>query len=144
MNPLIYHKKGTQRISRKEFKLMNVPRTIKCKDLENALACILHHNSFCLGFPDENNDITITVKHERAINILKDTWCINAENHLVQVALAYFQKSHLAQRNKYIGKFLGFSNNKLMGEILEVLIAHNAKYAYQKNVDLNTYVKFAT
>src|SRR6266498_3579198 len=109
ITPYIYYKKGNQRSSNKEFKLLNILRMIKRKDIEQSLARILYHNSCVLGSQDENNDMHIMMNHDRAVNILNNTWCLDLGKHLVQLAPAYFQKSHLDQRNKYISKFLGFN-----------------------------------
>src|SRR6266496_6358190 len=95
ITPYIYYKKGNQRSSNKEFKLLNVLHMIKRKDIEQSLARILHHNSCMLGLQDENNDINIMVNYDRAVNILNDIWCLDLGKHLVQLAPAYFQKSHL-------------------------------------------------
>ena len=143
ITPQVYLKKGTQRTSNKSFKLMNVPRSVRTKEIEQALARILHHNSCILGLPDENNDINVTVQHDRAVNILNDTWCIDVGKHLLQLAPTYFQKSHLEQRNNHIGKFMGFRKDKPLGVMLDILTAHDAHFMYQKASDPNTYVKFA-
>src|SRR6266496_6389632 len=121
---------------------MKVPCSVKTKDLEQALARVLHHNSCIIGLPDENNDISVTVHHDRAVNILNDTWCIDVGKHLVQLAPAYFQKSHLEQRNNHIGKFLGFRKDKPLGVMLDILTVHDTRFVYQKASDPNTYVKF--
>ena len=71
--PYIYYKKGNQRSSNKAFKLLNILRMIKQKDIEQFLARILHHNFCVLGSLDENNDMNITVNYDRAVNILNDT-----------------------------------------------------------------------
>ena len=143
ITPQVYHKKGNQQTSNKSFKLLNVPCSVKTKDIEQALAQILYHNSCIIGIPDENNDISVTVQHDRAVNILNDTWCIDVSKHLLQLTPAYFQKSHLEQRNNNIGKFLGFWKDKLLGIMLDILTAHDARFAYQKASDPHVYVKFA-
>ena len=143
ITPQVYHKKGTIRTSNRAFKLMNVPRSVKTKDIEQALARVLHHNSCTIGLPDENHDISVSVHHDRAVNILNDTWCIDVGKHLVQLAPAHFQKSHLEQRNNYIGKFLGFHKDKPLGVMLDILTVHDARFVFQKASDPNVYVKFA-
>ena len=78
------------------------------------------------------------------INILKDTWCINIGKYLVQLAPAYFCKSHFEQYNNYIGKFLRFKKDTPLRKLLDVLTVHDTKFTYQKSTDPNVYVKFAT
>ena len=68
--PYIYKQKDNKRFSKREFKLINIPPKISCKEIDQAISGILGKWPFFTDSLDENNDVHLTVQNEEAADIL--------------------------------------------------------------------------
>jgi hypothetical protein len=143
LTPKTYYKIGSKHISSREFKILEVPIDMDKELIEQAIRKILKGQPFYVK--DKcfiKNKVLFTLKDENACNLLKDIWLIEINNDLYRLTLGYFQKSHIEQKNHFVGKFLGFVKDTKLSEVLDILIICNAKNAYKKTDDDNIYVKF--
>jgi len=75
--------------------------------------------------------------------MIKDIWTIEIGSQLYQLMPGFFQQSHIDKRNQHVGKFQGLNLESSPASLLEILILHDAKYAYRKPNDPHFYAQFA-
>src|SRR4051794_1757960 len=90
------------------------------------------------------NDVIITLQSDQARHLLKNIWSIEINTTLCRVVPGHFQKSHIAERNRFVAKFSGFSRNTPTPNILEALKVHDARNAYYPTDKDEVHVEFPT
>src|SRR5581483_9566669 len=101
----------------REFKIINVLVNIELEVIEQAIRHLLKGETFYLRHPSKHivdkksncKDILFTASSKYACNLLKQTWSIIIDKDVFRLAPAFFKKSDLENRNKFVGKFTGFS-----------------------------------
>ncbi|RIA98237.1 hypothetical protein C1645_812952 [Glomus cerebriforme] len=101
----------------KEFKIINIPINIDLDIVEKAIRNLLRGDTFYLRYPSKHyvdqklqcRDIFFTAFSSSTCNNLKQTWSISIDSDVFHLIPAYFKKSDIEARNKYVGKFSGFS-----------------------------------
>ncbi|RIA88104.1 hypothetical protein C1645_739616 [Glomus cerebriforme] len=149
--PKTYYRMGRDKVSCREFKIINVSISVDLDMVEHAIRNILKGESFYLQHPSKHivdkksltKDIFFTASSSHACNFLKQTWYIIINNDVFRLTLAFFKKSDLELRNKFVGKFSGFSTAHNLAYIKDHLQdITNLKNVYKRDDDLNIYFEF--
>ncbi|RIA95693.1 hypothetical protein C1645_733902 [Glomus cerebriforme] len=151
--PKTYYRMGRDKVSCREFKIINVPNNIDLDTVEHAIRAILKGETFYLHHPSkhiidaksENKDIFFTASSNTVCNLLKQTWSISIEKDVFRLTPAYFKKSDVESRNSFVGKFSGFSPHHDLAYIKDNLQAvTDLKNVYRRPDDNNIYLEFAS
>ncbi|RIA98897.1 Endonuclease/exonuclease/phosphatase [Glomus cerebriforme] len=119
--PKTYYRMGRDKVSCREFKIINVPFHIELDTIEQAIRYLLKGETFYLRHPSKH-----TVDQKALLP-------------------AYFKKSDIKNRNKYVGKFTGFLPNYDLAYIKDHLQdVTNLKNVYRRTDDNNIYLEFAS
>jgi len=140
--PTKYYTIKGQRISSKEFKILDVPRDITKAQIEMALRRILNGGQFYIrntNFKADKvhklNNIFITIKEEKDRHRLKNIWSIEIAERIYRICPAHFNTQDLEVRKKYRAEFTGFDSTHLETKALEVTNTYNPKNAFKQSDD---------
>ncbi|RIA86779.1 hypothetical protein C1645_828740 [Glomus cerebriforme] len=148
-----YYRMGRDKVSCREFKIINVPININLNSVEQAIRSILKGEPFYLRHPFKHvidnrsgtKDIFFTASSSTACNLLKQTWSISIDKDVFRLIPAYFKKSDIELRNSHVGKFSGFFPNHDLVYIKDNLQAvTNLKNVYRRTDDNNIYLEFSS
>ncbi|RIA81775.1 hypothetical protein C1645_836402 [Glomus cerebriforme] len=148
-----YYRMGRDRVSCREFKIINVSLEIDLDSVEQAIRFILKDKTFYLRHPskhifDKNSrskDIFFTASSSTTCNLLKQTWFISIDKDVFRLTPTYFKKSDIELRNSHVEKFSGFSPNHNLAYIKDnVQNVTNLKNVYRRTDDNNIYLEFAS
>ncbi|RIA97279.1 hypothetical protein C1645_814165 [Glomus cerebriforme] len=151
--PKTYYRMGRDKVSRREFKIINVPIDMDLLDVKQAIRSILKGDTFYLRHPfkyiidkkSQSRDIFFTASSSFAYNLLKQTWSISIDKEVFRLTPAYFKKSDIELRNTHMGKFSGFSPTHDLAYIKDNLQdVTNLKNIYRRTDDNNIYLEFAS
>jgi benzoyl-CoA reductase/2-hydroxyglutaryl-CoA dehydratase subunit BcrC/BadD/HgdB len=140
-----------QRVSSKEFKILNVPKEITKEEISKAIFNVIKANTFYIkksGIKtrDKNratNTVFFTVNEDSCRQLLKNTWSISIRHHLYILASAAASEKDLSQRKYYRGEFYGFDSNHNMDKVIETFAMHNPKHAFRQT-EKKVIVEFKT
>ncbi|RIA95954.1 hypothetical protein C1645_816103 [Glomus cerebriforme] len=115
-----YYRMGRDKVSYREFKILNLPPDTNLGLVEQAIRNVLKGEPFYLRHPSKHIvnykktslDVFFTISNSSACNLLKRTWSIAISDQIYRLTPAYFKKTDLETRNHFIGKF---SNLKIRG-----------------------------
>ncbi|RIA79393.1 hypothetical protein C1645_840788 [Glomus cerebriforme] len=142
--PKTYYRMSRDKVSCREFKIINVPNDVDLDAILKGETFYLRHPSkHVIDTKSENKDIFFTASSSSACNLLKQTWSISIDKEVFKLTPAYFKKSDIELRNLYVGKFSGFSPNHDLAFIKDNLQAvTDLKNVYRRPDDNNIYLEF--
>ncbi|GBB92488.1 hypothetical protein RclHR1_20110001 [Rhizophagus clarus] len=131
LKPKTYFLFDGQRISSKEFKIINVPKDTSRETLESAVLKLIGFRRFFIkksGIkPSKNNQgvvtVFVTIKDTDICKLLKHTWSIEINNHYYQFALAHCSDLDLSPRKQFRGEFVGFDERIALTIVHEAYVA---------------------
>ena len=142
-----YYRIGHERYSSKDFKIINVPKSITSETILEALHIVTKRKDFIIRNRNLANDVYFYTSDHYALNILKETWSIIIENEFYRVTPAFFKKENIEQRNLWVGKFKGLSREDNKHEIKNIFEHMGGMNFYWRdktefNTDNNIYIEF--
>ncbi|RIA87359.1 hypothetical protein C1645_740195 [Glomus cerebriforme] len=149
--PKTYYRMDRDKVSCREFKIINVPVNIELDTVEQAIRFLLKGKTFYLRHLSKYTvdkkslckDIFFTASSSYVCNLLKQTWSITIGQEVFRLAPAYFKKSDVEHHNKHIEKFTGFSSVHDLAYIKDYLQdVTNLKNVYRRTDDNNIYLEF--
>ncbi len=136
LTPKKYYKLNGTHISSRDFKILNVPRDLNNKAIEQGIRKLLNGKPFFIkqqSFKKRNeshNTIFFIVRDECARNIVKNSWSIEIYTDMRQhISL----KKTSPRGKKYRTEFEGFDASRIAAKAMEVLVAHNPMNAYKQS-----------
>ncbi|POG61924.1 hypothetical protein GLOIN_2v1785965 [Rhizophagus irregularis DAOM 181602=DAOM 197198] len=107
-----YYTLHGQRISSREFKILEIPNNIDRTSIESSIRRLLH-----------------------ARQLLKNVWSIDIENYIYRLGPAHFKASDFDERKKHRGEFIGFGKEHTAAKALEITAPFNPKSAFKQRPD---------
>ncbi|CAB4402518.1 unnamed protein product [Rhizophagus irregularis] len=136
-----YYTLHGQRISSREFKILEVPNNTDKNAIESSIRRLLHGCPFFITdksykYRSETTmTVYFTVKDEYARQLLKNVWSIDIENYIYRLGPAHFKTSDFDDRKKYRGEFIGFSDEHTAAKAMELTSPFNPKSAFKQSPD---------
>ncbi|CAB5196260.1 unnamed protein product [Rhizophagus irregularis] len=136
-----YYTLHGQRISSREFKILEIPNNIDRTSIESSIRRLLHGSPFFITdksfkYRSENTmTVYFTVKDEYARQLLKNVWSIDIENYIYRLGPAHFKASDFDERKKHRGEFIGFGKEHTAAKALEITAPFNPKSAFKQSPD---------
>ncbi|CAB5368599.1 unnamed protein product [Rhizophagus irregularis] len=136
-----YYTLHGQRISSREFKILEVPNNIDRTSIESSIRHLLHGSPFfitdkCFKYRSENTmTVYFTVKDEYARQLLKNVWSIDIENYIYRLGPAHFKANDFDERKKHRGEFIGFGKEHTVAKALEITAPFNPKSAFKQSLN---------
>ncbi|POG58665.1 hypothetical protein GLOIN_2v1820860 [Rhizophagus irregularis DAOM 181602=DAOM 197198] len=136
-----YYTLHGQRISSREFKILEVPNNTDKNAIESSIRSLLHGCPFFITdksykYRSETTmTVYFTVKDEYARQLLKNVWSIDIENYIYRLGPAHFKTSDFDDKKKHRGEFIGFSDEHTAAKAMEMTSPFNLKSAFKQSPD---------
>src|SRR3954453_6499336 len=133
MEPKKYYRYGKDRVSTKEFKIVNVEKTITNDEIYKAMETIIRRGTIYIRHRKtyETNglygDILFTITDDQMAHSLVERWYVTIWEKVYSLAPAFLTEKQLATRQQWTAKFTGLDHTVTTKEIEEVAESINAK-----------------
>lgn len=130
LHPVTYYLVDSLRVSSKEFKLMNFPRSTSKENIEKAIFKAIKSSRFFIkksGLKPNNNLNTMTmyftVQDAALCKIAKNIWSVVINQHFYRMVPAHGSMESLSSRKYFCGEFIGFDDTHLPSIALDIFVA---------------------